>query len=273
MSPVTPVVPRRSARRPLPLRGAAVGTLLAAGIVLTGAGTAAAHVTVDPAEVPGGGYRTVNVKVPNERDDASTVEVELYLDTDHPIASVMPQPVPGWDIEIETTELDEPLEMHGRQITEVPSRIVWSGGEINPGMFQQFPISMGRLPSDADRLVLNAIQTYDSGEVVRWIDEPTDDAEHPAATLTLTAAADDHGHSHDDADAADSEGEGEGEGTGTEQTAADSDADDHGDGHASAAGASASDTTARVLGVVGIAVGAAGVAFGVIAGRRRPAGS
>ncbi|MBB0246069.1 DUF1775 domain-containing protein [Streptomyces alkaliphilus] len=273
MSPVTSPVSRRSARRPLPLRGAAVGTLLAAGLVLTGAGTAVAHVTVDPSEVPGGGYRTVNIKVPNERDDASTVEVELYLDTDHPIASVMPQPVPGWDIEIETTELDEPLEMHGRQITEVPSRIVWSGGEINPGMFQQFPVSMGRLPSDVDRLVLNAIQTYDSGEVVRWIDEPTDDAEHPAATLTLTAAADDHGHGHghdDGTDAdADSAASDDGEGTDTEPAAA---GDDHGDEHASAA-ESASDTTARVLGVMGILVGAAGVVFGVLAGRRRPAGS
>ncbi|MCE7083392.1 YcnI family protein [Streptomyces sp. ST2-7A] len=267
MSPVTSPVPRRSTVRPLPLRGAAVGTLLAAGLVLTGAGTASAHVTVDPSEVPGGGYRTVNIKVPNERDDASTVEVELYLDTDHPVASVMPQPVPGWDIEIETTELDEPLEMHGRQITEVPSRIVWSGGEINPGMFQQFPVSMGRLPSDVDRLVLNAIQTYDSGEVVRWIDEPTDDAEHPAATLTLTPAADDHDHSHgDDADAdeaADTD-------TDTEQTAAGDDGDD---AHGSAAESGTSDTTARVLGVVGILVGAAGVAFGVLAGRRRPSGS
>lgn len=36
-----------------------------------------------------------------------------------------------------------------------------------------------------------------------------------------------------------------------------------------AAPADSSDTTARVLGVVGIAVGALGVGYGVLAGRRR----
>ncbi|MDB1086184.1 YcnI family protein [Streptomyces sp. ACA25] len=239
--------------------------LLAATAVATAAvlalGTPAlAHVTIDPRETTAGGYSTVNVKVPNERDDASTVEVEVFLDPEYPVASVMPQPVPGWDVEVETAELDEPLEVHGNRITEAPSKITWSGGEIGPGMFQQFPVSMGRLPEDADRMVFKAIQTYDSGEVVRWIDEPGEDAEQPAAVLTLTPG--DDGHGHDDADAA----------------AADTDADeapagDHGETATEATGsagsAGSSDTTARVLGGVGILVGAAGVAFGVLAGRRR----
>ena len=36
-------------------------------------------------------------------------------------------------------------------------------------------------------------------------------------------------------------------------------------------GGDSSDTTARVLGIVGIVIGIAGVAFGVLAGRRRNA--
>lgn len=238
----------------------ALGCAVAAGAVLAMAAPASAHVTIDPKEVPGGGYATVNVKVPNERDDASTVAVELHLDPEHPLASVQPQAVPGWEVEVETAELDEPLEVHGSQVTEAPSKIIWTGGEISPGTFQQFPLSVGRLPADVDQLVLKAIQTYDSDEVVRWIDEPTDGAEYPAATLTLTASADDgHGHGGDDA----AEG------------AAAPEAD--GDGTATASGvtaeSSASDTTARVLGGLGLAVGVAGAVVAFLALRRPGAGS
>ncbi|WP_062209565.1 YcnI family protein [Streptomyces sp. NBRC 109706] len=225
---------------------------------------AQAHVGLDPSEVEQGGYTVINVKVPNERDNASTVEVELHLDPEYPLTSVMPQPVPGWDVEVETVELDEPLESHGNQITEVPSVITWSGGEIAPGTFQQFPLSLGRLPDTTDQLVLKAIQTYDNDEVVRWIDEPTDDGsepESPAPVLRLTPASGDDGHGAGDETADETAAETDdapGESAATEQAAADDDG-------------SKADTTARVLGGIGIAVGVAGVAFGVLAGRRRSA--
>jgi hypothetical protein len=47
------------------------------------------------------------------------------------------------------------------------------------------------LPTDTDQLVFKALQTYDNGEVVRWIDTPAPGAaepEHPAPVLTLTPA-------------------------------------------------------------------------------------
>jgi hypothetical protein len=50
---------------------------------------------------------------------------------------------------------------------------------------------MGPLPTDTDQLVFKALQTYDNGEVVRWIDAAPQGApepEHPAPVLTLTPA-------------------------------------------------------------------------------------
>lgn len=131
--------------------------------------------TVQPqGEAAKGGYATVNFKVPNERDGASTVKLEVTLDRDHPLASVMPQPVPGWTVKVEKTRLATPLDLHGKKITEAPSKITWtaSGSKIEPGQFQQFPVSLGRLPENTDRLVFKALQTYDNKEVVRWIEEP-----------------------------------------------------------------------------------------------------
>ncbi|MFW6692682.1 YcnI family protein [Streptomyces sp. MAR4 CNX-425] len=242
------------------MRRMSVGTALAAGAVLVAAGPAAAHVSIDPGEAEQGGYATVNFKVPNERDDASTVKLEVTLPTDHPLTSVMPQPVPGWDVKVEQAELDTPIESHGEKITEAPSKVTWSGGKVEPGTFQQFPVSMGALPEDADRLVFKAIQTYDSGEVVRWIEVPEEGAEEPESPAPVLAlepaeAAGDAGNGDDTEPAATDADEA---GSGTDDTAADDDG--------------SSDTTARTLAVVGIALGAAGVAFGALSRRRGGAG-
>ncbi|MDF6019931.1 YcnI family protein [Streptomyces sp. JH34] len=231
---------------------------VAASTVLLLAGTASAHVSVQPqGEAAKGGYATVNFKVPNERDDASTVKLEVTFPTDHPLASVSPQPVAGWKIDVTRSKLAKPLEVHGKKINEAVSKVTWTADAkgIEPGFFQQFPLSVGQLPEDTDQMVFKALQTYSDKEVVRWIEEPTEggeEPESPAPVLALTApAADAHGAAADD----DKSGEA------AEETTASSDD----------ASSSNSDSTARVLGVVGIVVGVAGVAFGVLAGRRRNA--
>ncbi|MEU2547228.1 YcnI family protein [Streptomyces roseolus] len=241
----------------------AAGTAAASVVLLSG--TAFAHVSVQPqGEAAKGGYATVNIKVPNERDNASTVKLEVSFPLDHPLASVMPQPVPGWKAEVTKAKLDKPLTLHGKQINEAVSKVTWTadGSKIGPGQFQQFPLSLGQLPEDADQLVLKAVQTYDNDEVVRWIEEQkgSEEPQNPAPVLKLSAAAADH---HGGGAAP----------TATADAAADAKAG-HEDGagaHTETASASSSDTTARVLGVIGILVGIAGVAFGVLAGRRRSA--
>ncbi|CAM5352713.1 Membrane protein OS=Streptomyces microflavus OX=1919 GN=Smic_40250 PE=4 SV=1 [Streptomyces microflavus] len=74
----------------------AIATGVAASTVLLLAGPAAAHVSVQPqGEAAKGGYATLNFKVPNERDQASTVKVEVNFPADHPLSSVTPEAVPG----------------------------------------------------------------------------------------------------------------------------------------------------------------------------------
>ncbi|UQI48876.1 YcnI family protein [Streptomyces sp. HU2014] len=228
-----------------------------AGAVLLLAGPAFAHVSVQPGTAEKGGYSTIAFKVPNEKNDASTVKLEVTLDPKHPLSSVTVQPVPGWDVKVEKSKLDKPLQTHGKTIDEAVSKITWTGGKIEPGQFQQFPLSVGQLPTDVDELVFKALQTYSDDDVVRWIDPSKpggEEAEHPAPVLKLVAkgdkdkAADKGGQSAD----------------GKDTRAAASSA-------SSGKSEDSSDTTARVLGVVGIVVGIAGVAFGVLAGRRRSA--
>ncbi|MFD7257324.1 YcnI family protein [Streptomyces sp. NPDC059874] len=229
---------------------------LAAGTVLVLSGTAFAHVGVQPVgEAAKGGYATLNFKVPNERDNASTTQLEVNFPTDQPLTSVMPQDIPGWTSTVEKTKLDKPLTVHGKQVNEVVTKVTWTGGKIEPGKFQQFPLSVGKLPENADQMVFKSIQTYDNGEVVRWIEEAKDGAaepQNPAPVLKLTAAkaADHHG---DDKNAKDAK---------NDKDAAHS--------HDTADAKHGADNTARALGIAGILVGLGGVAFGV-ASRRRSA--
>jgi hypothetical protein len=138
---------------------------------------------------------------------------------------------------VTTTKLPQPVQTDDGQVTEAVSDIVWSGGSIKPGEFDEFSIWAGPLPKDVTSLQFKAVQTYSDGDVVRWIEAtPPGGAEpdHPAPTLTLTKAA-------------------------TETSAADASSSD--------------DTTARTLGIVGIVVGVLGVAFGaeaLVVSRRKP---
>ncbi|MER8102477.1 YcnI family protein [Kitasatospora sp. NPDC094016] len=248
--------------RSLPTRRLAAVALTAAASVVALAGPAFAHVTVNPGAAAQGGYTAVDFRVPNESDAAGTVKLEVNLPLDHPLASVRTLPLPGWTATVEKAKLDKPIKVHGSDVNEAVSKITWtadSGTKIAPGQFQEFRVSIGPLPSDADSMVFKTLQTYDNGDIVRWIDESKDgqpEPAHPAPVLKLTKAAageDAHGG----------------------VTAAPS-AGAHGDSadHAAApAGAKSSDSTARVLGVVGIVVGVIGTAVGVLGLRRRSSGS
>jgi uncharacterized protein len=97
--------------------------------------------------------------------------------------------------------------MHGNAFVRAPSTdeetpqaissITWhinsAVSAIPPGGYDLFTVRVSKLP-DTDALTFKALQTYGSGEVVRWIDEAapgTAEPEHPAPILHLTAATSD----------------------------------------------------------------------------------
>ena len=78
-------------------RLAAAGTLAGTAVLALSA-PAFAHVSVQPeGEAAKGGYAVVDFKVPNERDNASTTKLEVTFPTDHPLSSVLPQNIDGWN--------------------------------------------------------------------------------------------------------------------------------------------------------------------------------
>lgn len=224
-------------------RRRALALALAAGIALASAAPASAHVTVNPREAAKGSFAKLTFRVPTERDDASTTQVEVAFPTEHAIANVSFKPHAGWTTEVTRS---------GATV----SRIIWkaesAASAIAPGQFDEFDVSVGPLPDDVDALVFKALQTYSDGQVVRWIDEPDagDEPEHPAPVLTLTA------ETTATTAAAASDGDEAAPGD-------DADADDDEDGGA------ATDGMARLMGAVGIVLGVLGLGAGIANGRRR----
>jgi len=164
--------------------------LAGAALALALPSAAQAHVTLQPNSAAAGGFTVLNVRVPNERDNASTTKVDVQLPPGFAFASYAPQP--GWSVKVTKTKLDKPIQTDDGPIDEAVSRMVWTGtgtgdGRIGPGQFKDFPLSV-QIPDKAGQtLTFKALQTYSNGEVVRWIGAP--DADQPAPTVKITAAA------------------------------------------------------------------------------------
>jgi len=183
--------PSRSLPGARPLRRAAVVGATTAAAVLLFAGPALAHITVTPDSAQAGSAATLTFHVPNEEARASTVKVDVQIPTAHPIAQLLVKPVPGWSIVVKTITLAKPVTTDDGTFNSAVSEVIWSGGQIRPGQFQDFTISADPLPEGIGKLVFKAIQTYSNSDVVRWIDlqQPgRHEPEHPAVTVTLTSA-------------------------------------------------------------------------------------
>jgi len=142
----------------------ALATLLAFGAL---AAPASAHVTVIPSAARPGQTVTLTFRVLNERDDAKTVGIAIFVPAGvHAVASDRP----GW------TRAGKPGEFD------------WTttGTPIAGTSAKDFEIRVGPLPK-RDRLVFKALQTYSDGQIVRWIQEPDPNSERPAPVLELTA--------------------------------------------------------------------------------------
>ena len=191
---------------------AAISGVMALALVLAPA--AMAHVTIQPGEAPAGEFTRLDVRVPNKKDNQGTVK--LVVQFPDGFADVSYQPVPGWKVNVKTEKAPTPIKSEGATVTEQVSQITWTGdgnqGIIGPAQFQDFGISTQIPDKPGTTLIFKAVQTYEGGEVVRWIGAL--DSEEPAPHVKVTAASAESGAAAT---------------TGTTQTASKSDDDDEDD--------------------------------------------
>ena len=185
---------RSVARAAHPARLVAVVVATTAAATLFLATPAWAHVTVHPETLPAGSSDIeLTFRVPNERDDANTVGLQVFFPTDLPLLTVDVLPVPGWTATVTTRALATPVRTDDGPVGQVVSDVTWTAtaGGIAPGQYEDFVVAAGQGPANPGTVVFKALQTYSSGAVVRWIQvaSPQDpNPDSPAPTLTITPA-------------------------------------------------------------------------------------
>jgi uncharacterized protein YcnI len=164
---------------------------LAATGALVAVPAAGAHVTVSPAEAPAGSYSFLEFTVPHGCDESPTTSLTVQMPEG--ITSATPEAVPGWDVERTMRTLHEPIEAgHGETINEVVDTISWEGGPLPNDQLTRFGLSV-KLPEGAGTtLYFPAVQACEAGET-RWIQIPAEgqseaDLDEPAPAVSLVAA-------------------------------------------------------------------------------------
>jgi periplasmic copper chaperone A len=180
---------------------AIVGAIVTGAVALV-AGPAFAHVEIErEGDVSSTGVVAATLSVPNEKDDAGTVSIELVFPATPKLTTVEAEAVNGWTATVRKAA-DGSVEA-----------VTWTGGPVTGDEEAELPLSIGDVPDDVDTVDFKAIQTYDDGDVVRWIEptpEGSEEPEHPAPVLTVRGEAGGHdeaeeaghddGESHDDSD-------------------------------------------------------------------------
>lgn len=166
-----------------------IAATVAAGALAIPAASSA-HVTLQPKAQTAGAYTVVNVRVPNERDNASTTKVRVELPVG--IYSVAYAAQAGWKVAVKKSTLATPVQTEDGPITERVSSVTFAGsgkglGRIAPGQFKEFPLSLQMPDQPGATLSFPAYQWYSDGELVQWTGAAG--SEKPAPTVALAAPA------------------------------------------------------------------------------------
>jgi uncharacterized protein YcnI len=136
-------------------RVVAAGAVAATALMLT-AGVAAAHTEWEPGDAAPGSVADLTLFVEDEQPDAGTVKVELFFPEPLTVAAL--PAAPGWTSTVVGGQLGGPA-----------TGVTWDGGPA-PGDVE-LPITLGPLPDLPGQVQFKVVQTYDNGEVDRWIDD------------------------------------------------------------------------------------------------------
>lgn len=139
------------------------------------AGIASAHVKVHPAEVEQGTYQVFTVTMPVEKN-ANTTKLKLEFSDDVTMTNV--EPKPGWSHELKKDD--------SGKITAVTWKA--DGDGIAPDEFIEFKMQ-GKVGDYAKEITFKGYQTYDNGDVVKWIEDQESDT--PASVTKVVPADDD----------------------------------------------------------------------------------
>ncbi|PWT97005.1 MAG: hypothetical protein C5B52_14670 [Bacteroidetes bacterium] len=135
---------------------------------------ASAHVTVIPKTSTPGAWETYTVKVPVEKESATT---KLTLKIPAGVEFEQYQPVPGWNVTLQK-------DANGK-VTSITFETTGEG--ILPGQFQSFSF-VAKNPGQAGKAAWDAYQYYKDGSVVEWTGDESSKSPHSITDIVKATA-------------------------------------------------------------------------------------
>lgn len=161
------------------------------GAVLLAA-PAMAHVTLEKAEAPAGSTYKAVLRVGHGCDGHATNTLRVKIPDG--FYNAKPMPKPGWQLKTVTGEYARPFDDHGTKMTQGVREIIWSGGALEDGWFDEFVLRGSVGPDAVPGSVLYFPVVQECGKArAQWINVTgAEDVPDPAPALTVTKA--DAGH-------------------------------------------------------------------------------
>jgi uncharacterized protein YcnI len=176
--------------------------IVAAGalaLALVPGATGMAHIVATPSQGAAGSFFQASFRVGHGCEESPTVAVRIQIPAG--VSGVRAQAKPGWETELVTGTLPEPIESEGQTITEGVTEVIWRGGPLSNDNYDDFGLTM-RLPNTpGETLHFRTIQDCEEGELA-WIEiaaEGEEEPEHPAPAIAITDAAGDGHDSEEEA--------------------------------------------------------------------------
>jgi uncharacterized protein YcnI len=236
---------KRTAGRAIAASGAG-----ALALVLVTGGSAAAHVGTSADEVGAGSTIALGLTVGHGCDGSPTTAVSVQIPEG--VNNATPFAHAGWTIESEKATLSPPaVSAHGEEITERTSVITFTaadGNALPDGVRDTFTINFTAPDTAGETLFFKTIQTCEAGSndwIAEW-DGTGAEPDSPAPSIAVVAATGGDGHGEGETTT-----DGDGETTDGETAAP-----------APGAGGDEGDGDGTGLAIVGIVVGALGLAVG-----------
>src|SRR5919197_1589541 len=145
-----------------------VAGALATAAALTITGVAWAHAELSPAVVLAKHAQEYGLLVPTEKENATTVSVELTVPSGFAIDSFLPSP--GWKRTEQTMGSGEEA---------IVQKVTWSGGKVPTGEDAAFHFLA--TANDSKTYEFKVRQTYSDGSIVDWSGPESSDS--PAPTI------------------------------------------------------------------------------------------
>jgi uncharacterized protein YcnI len=149
--------------------------------VLYGTAPAGAHGQLQPSAAAPGSIVDVTLTLANERSDAGIVRVQLQFPPGTGLTLVSLPTAPGW---VATAV--------GGSVGGPATGLDWSRPSGPPRENAQLQFTVGPLPAAEGQLQFKVVQTYDNGDVDRWIEDwpaGSPEPERPGPVLKLQAGA------------------------------------------------------------------------------------